>query len=1222
MRLIRRILLSLPVILLLLVIGIYGLLHSDFFWRWAGGKLVTLAEGECHCAISVDGIDGNPFDGLFFKNVVFATPEGEVIHAKSLEIKMSFWSLFRLSPLISKVAVMEPHLNIRQEKDGEWNIVKILPPPPKQLPVNIVKVKVDHILIINGEGEIAQGSQTQKFTNLDLDMDLDVENPVTPNQAIKVGKAMAGVTTSFGRVNLTSGFTYAHDSLEVQHFDIATGEKTLLSMVGKGNMTPGGEFQVNGKLDLPPQEIQKVWAKWPPTWDAATRFQVKGTRSQFNLTLTGKVQELSFDITGALGSQAGTWHYDLQGKAQHFNPDLLTIFDKSLAQKLDKVGPLDAKFHVQGTDLTFPPAQFSWNVEIEAFEYGSARVDKLKLSLTGDKNSQQVIGSIQGPVGDLSLEASGSLFSGKQGKFCLKLDSFKSAPLGLGVHDGTIITATLGGDFSSPGLDALDRLKVNGVMVANGTIGQHPLNDLYVSLAWSKNRLEIARGEVQLGNLTAELHGTLVGDKLDFSFQGQSGSGGNWPIPAQVGGQFSWEGTATGSLADPQVALKARGQGLAYEKFGMKTVNLNAQISGWPPAKGRIDFQATGVKTPVGVFSQANFRSDGGGKLWNYDLRATGPENAKIEVRGNADLGRYLVSADRAVIHLKNFTVQNQGPVEVILSPGLEVKPATFQVNKGRVSLQARITDQQASGQLDIQNLAAGLVAPQSLPLKGTISAHATLAGTARQPVLQGDLHLERGRYQEFELQAIQTSFSYRENRLTLEGSLKTKEQGPGLTWSGQVPMRLSLLPFSLARGQGEIRVVVQGNNINLSLLPALVKEVESAQGALNLQARIEGTISQPRVSGQVAWGAGAIKLRATGATYQLQPGEIRLQGDRITIPQLTLQSDGTMSLTGDITLSGFQPDEVRARVQINNFKAIDKLGSEAYINGAINLDGRWPKLALKGNVTIPQAHLRLSFLNLGPSTVNKDVILVRQQSPEKPLTPKPKAKKAKVQKESEVWKDLSVHLDVQAPNNIWIDDRLAKIEVAVNVAVRKQPGQELAYSGEVKALHGQVAIVGREFQVTRGVVTLPALPGAEPTVNARIQYEANDVILYAEATGPVSNPKIALGGEPAISETDWMAYLLYGRPVASLSREEQGALSAAGAFGGLATRMILKDLLGMAPPITKGLTISYQQRNDPLYRDDPYQVVINYRINRRFSVQSQVGGRNTGGDVLFNFDF
>jgi translocation and assembly module TamB len=405
-------------------------------------------------------------------------------------------------------------------------------------------------------------------------------------------------------------------------------------------------------------------------------------------------------------------------------------------------------------------------------------------------------------------------------------------------------------------------------------------------------------------------------------------------------------------------------------------------------------------------------------------------------------------------------------------------------------------------------------------------------------------------------------------------------------------------------------------------MLPGLVREVESAQGALSLQARVAGTISQPEVSGQVTWGAGSIKLRSTGTAYQLLPGEIRLQGNRLTIPQLTLQSEGAMTLTSDITLEGFQPDEVRARVQINNFKAIDKLGSQAFLDGAVTLGGRWPDLAVRGNLTIPKASFRLSFLNLGPTTVNKDVILVRESAAKKAQSQPSKPQKTRKQQESLVWRNLSVNLSIKAPNNVWVNDPLAKIEASVNIEVRKQPGQELAYYGEIQALQGQVAIAGREFQVTRGVVNLPATPGAEPTVSARIQYETNEVILYAEASGPVSNPKINLGGEPAISETDWMAYLLYGRPVAALSREQQGAVSAAGAFGGLAARLILKDLLGITPPVTKGLSISYQQRNDPLYREEPYQVVIQYRINRNFSVQSQVGGRNTGGDVLFNYDF
>jgi autotransporter translocation and assembly factor TamB len=1221
MRLLRRILLSLPIILLLLVVAVWVALHSDFFWHWAGGKLVTLAEGECRCAVKVGSIEGNAFDGLFFKNIAMVTTEGEVIRAKSLEVKISFWSLFRLSPLISMLAINEPYLDIHQEKDGEWNIIKILPPPPKELPVNIVKVRFDHIKINHGAGRITLSGQTREFSDLDVDTDLDLENPVTPNQAIKVGKALAGVTTPFGRVDLNSRFSYAKNYLVVEHI-IATSEgKRLLSLAGKGNMAPGGEFEINGKLDLPPEDIHRVWAKWPSTWDFATKFQVQGTRSQFNLALNGKVQEVNFDVTGAVGSKAGTWQYDLKGLAKHLTPDLLTIFDRSLALKLDKVGPVDTKFHVQGTGLSFPPDKFSWNLETEPFEYGTARMDQLKVNLAGNKESQQFLGSLTGPLGDLSLEASGALFTGKQGKFCLNLNSFKPAPLGLKVPEGTIITATVGGNFSSPGLKALDRLQVDVELVANGQIGQHPLNDAYIKALWSKNELKISQGSLRLGNVSADLHGAMVGNKVDFSFTGSSSREGNWPIPSKVGGQFSWEGTVTGSLSDPLISLKARGQELAYEKYGLKNVTLNAQISGWPPSKGRINFQAKGVRTPVGAFSQATFQSDGSGKLWNFDLKANGREKAKVAVRGSADFSRSSISIGRAYFNLDNLKAENRGPVEIVYSPGIEVKPATFSINKGKVSLQVSITENQATGSLNLQDLPTDLVLPQSLLLKGVISAQANLSGTARQPVIQGSIHLEPGHNQGFALQSVQTTFDYQENRLSLNGSLRTKEKGPGLTWSGQIPVRLSLLPFAFAKGQGGIQVVLKGENLNLSLLPQLARGVENAQGAIDLQVKVEGTMSNPQVAGRVGWGEGSIKLRATGANYQLLPGSIKLQGNRITIPQLTLQSEGTATLTGDIDLAGYAPADVRGRLQFNNFKAIDKLKSEAFLNGAINLGGKWPKLAVTGDLTIPKASFTLSFLNVGPTTVNKDVILVGQEPPEKTKTGK--GKKHSVATGLEVWKDLRMDMRIRASRDVKVDDPHAKIEVAMNIAVRKQPGQELVSSGEIRSRHGQVFIAGRNFQVTRGVVTLPPQPGAEPVVNGRIEYDtSSDVILYAEVNGPVSNPKITLGGEPAISQTDWMAYLLYGKPVAYLSQEQQSSVSAAGAFGGLAARVILKDLLGMAPSFTKGLSISYQQPSDPLYREDPYQVVINYRINRRISVQSQVGGRNSGGDVLFNFDF
>jgi autotransporter translocation and assembly factor TamB len=1243
MRLLRRILLGLAAFLLVLVVALWVVLHSTFFWRWAGGKLVNLAAGECRCAIQMGSIEGNAFDGIFFKNITMATSEGKVISAKSLEIKISFWSLFRLSPLITMLAVNEPHLNIHQEKDGEWNIIKILPPPPKQLPVNIIKVRFDHIQINHGDGKITVSGQTREFTNLEVDTDLDLEHPVTPDQAIKVGKALAGVTTPFGRVDLNSRFSYAKNYLDVEHLIVTSGDKKILFLAGTGNMAEGGEFQVKGNLNLPPRDIHKVWAKWPPTWDFATKFQVQGNRSQFNLTLNGKVQEVNFEVNGAVGSQEGTWHYDFQGKAAHLTPDLLAMFNRSLALKLDKVGPIDTKFHVKGTGLTFPPEKFSWNLETEPFEYGTARVDQLKVDLAGDKKNQQFLGSLKGPFGDLSLEASGTLFTGKQGKFCLNLDSFKPGPLGVKVPEGTVITATVGGNFSSPGLNALDRLQVDAELTANGQIGQHPLNDAYVKAVWSKNELKVSQATVQLGNVAAELHGALVGGNLNFSFQANSSREGNWPIPAKVGGQFSAQGTATGTLSDPQIALKASGHDLTYDKYAVKNFTLNAQIEGLPPSKGRINLQAKKVKTPTGVFSQATFKSDGSGKLWNFDLKANG-KSPKIALRGTADFGRSSITLAQAHIDLYNIKVQNQGPVELVYSPGIEVKQATFTIDKGKASVQAKITQDQATGNLTLTNLPADLVLPKSIPLKGIISAKATLSGTGRQPVIQGNFLLQPEQTKQAKqskqlekleqpeqqqqakqnqglgLQSVQATFTYQENRLSLNGSVKTKEKGVGLTLSGQMPVHISLVPFAFNWGQGGMQIVVKGEKLNLSLLPQLVKGVDDAKGPITLLVKVEGTMGNPQIAGKIGWGQGYIILRATGAKYQLLPGSINMTGNRITIPQLTLQSEGTATLTGDIDLAGYAPADVRIRLQFTNFKAIDKLKSEAFVNGAINLDGKYPNLAATGTLTIPKASFTLSFLNVGPTTVNKDVVLVREQAPEKKTS---KGKKPSVAKGTNVWKNLRVDIHVRAPRDVRVDDPHAKIEVAVNIEVRKQPGQELVYSGDIHARHGQVFIAGRTFHVTRGVVTLPSQPGAEPVINGRIEYDtSSDVILFAEVTGSASNPKITLGGEPAISETDWMAYMLYGKPVAYLSREQQSTVSAAGAFGGLAARVILKDLLGMAPSFTKGLTVSYQQPSDPLYREDPYQVVINYRINRRISVQSQVGGRNTGGDVLFNFDF
>jgi hypothetical protein len=90
------------------------------------------------------------------------------------------------------------------------------------------------------------------------------------------------------------------------------------------------------------------------------------------------------------------------------------------------------------------------------------------------------------------------------------------------------------------------------------------------------------------------------------------------------------------------------------------------------------------------------------------------------------------------------------------------------------------------------------------------------------------------------------------------------------------------------------------------------------------------------------------------------------LQNNRVTIPQLTLENKGTATLSGDITLAGFLPDEVGAKLRLDNFKAIDKLGSEALVSGAVNLSGRWPRPGRPGQPAHSPGHLPPQFSQSG----------------------------------------------------------------------------------------------------------------------------------------------------------------------------------------------------------------------------------------------------------------
>ncbi len=399
----------------------------------------------------------------------------------------------------------------------------------------------------------------------------------------------------------------------------------------------------------------------------------------------------------------------------------------------------------------------------------------------------------------------------------------------------------------------------------------------------------------------------------------------------------------------------------------------------------------------------------------------------------------------------------------------------------------------------------------------------------------------------------------------------------------------------------------------------------------MDIMAQVQGNPRHPQVSGQVRWGEGSIKLRFAGLPYRLLPGAAQLQGSKITIPEVLLQSGGTLRLSGDLTLQGFTPGHLEMRAQLLNFLALRREGSQAEANGALTLSGPFNHARLTGEILVPQATFATSFFQTGP---NPDIKLV-QPSPPEPAAPATGT--------LAFWRNMQVDFTLQSAGEVWVKNKDIQVDLAGSLRVSKAPGQErLAVAGVMRAEKGTIDIQGHAFKVAEGTVTLSGKPGVPGTLAGRATSEIEEVTLMLDISGPANKPALQFSSNPGLPPADVLSYLVYGRPAAALSREEYNTVGqqALGVLGGVTTQKIKEifgenaplvcDLsmrcgeqtVGVSKPLTKQLSVTFEHKTNPLYRDNTEQMRLEYKVNKYLGADSTMGTRNTGGDVLFNYDF
>lgn len=1232
--------------------------------NWGGASLLSLIQSKVNGKVTAREISGNPLTGITYKDLEISGPDGKpVLAADRLEIRLSLASIptFRLD--LGTLALTNPRVYLDRDKSGRWNVSHLLkaekptepaePAEPQGLMSRITTylfrgLDLSNLVVNGGELFITEDGPTRHFSEIDLKASLSLLNLGQPQQKAEVNIANLGITTPHGRVEMEAELAYSSGTARIGSLNLKLAGRHVVSLMGEVCRPP---YEKDGKAEfacaltgnLGPirgDQVQALWPRWPAPWDLAGTMSLSTTPEEIKLDLQGQIGKADCVVKGALKTRVKPAVFELDLDLKGLTKDQLKEIQDLKSQPVQGLSPVTARLHLQGTGLPWRPQSLETRLDLSPFRYRDLKVDKVRIELSGNAGSQKLQASVAGNFGSLDLGASGHLLPvgetgpGLSGNLTVQTKDLQPAMVGVAKLSGSSVTTSFTGKFRLPPNFSLAQLSLAGNLKANGRLNQRPLKGLTASFALEGKKLAISQADVQMAGLTASGRGTLTESGVDVTFKAAVSGSGTLPLPPGAAfASLTAEGAIRGPWKAPQVTLTAQARKVSFQGVSLESANLNGALAGWPALSGNLQLQGAGLRTPGGAFNRLNLNADGAGGRWQFQVAATSPQEPKFEAAGTADLAArpLVLNIARLSWHSQALTFKNKTSFQVRLLPGWEISPATFQIDGGAVTVAGLARDQELSGHLEVRNLDAGLLAPLGLPAEGKLNGRLTLAGTPRTPTLDGQIALSGGKINHIPIQTLTTTLNYQAEQAQVSGYLEIGPLHSRLIWKGSVPVKISLIPFAFALAQDGLNLRVHSERVNLSLLTSISKEVRTAEGPMDLVVEARGNPRQPQVSGYVRWSAGALKLHQAGTPYRLTPGEIRLQGDKIVIPGIVIQSDGTLRLSGEIVLAG--APKAQARLQMDNFLLLDRGGNEVWTNGFIDLKGPLSALVASGHLKVPKAKFRPTFFRTG---MDPDVILV-------PVKPKPQAEATAA---PAIYRNLRVDVTLENSGNAWLIDPMGKVEMIAHLKIRKDPGQKPAMSGEVRALQGTLDIEERTFTVKRALLRMPGVPGKPITIEGNAVHEMDDITLVLNVSGTMSNIQIRLESLPPLPPADVLSYLVFGAPAATLNKEQYMALGAQqlGVLGGISANKI-SEILGSTIPFLSGIKVKsgmvggrptvgvgkevvknvsvFVGRNLNEERGVyEQQVGIQYKVNKHLSVESQIGQRNSGADVLFNYDF
>jgi autotransporter translocation and assembly factor TamB len=439
--------------------------------------------------------------------------------------------------------------------------------------------------------------------------------------------------------------------------------------------------------------------------------------------------------------------------------------------------------------------------------------------------------------------------------------------------------------------------------------------------------------------------------------------------------------------------------------------------------------------------------------------------------------------------------------------------------------------------------------AGQSVNINAQVSFTANFK---QQPTLIGDFSLNlpantaitlrsEGQKKQLALGASSLTGTLRNNRLLATLDL-------ALTGQDYVRGNLQMATTGTKALSGKLNATIR----DFGVVETFAPDLSDVKGLLTADVTLSGTSQKPTVNGTMHLTGGALTVEQLGANFHDidMIATTPLLSDNVQIRGSAASGKGMLKMDGTI---GLQPEAgwpTAITLSGKDFEVAKLPEAEIAISPALKF-GRANNLSkISGELAIPKAIIKVEDIPENAVNVSPDEIILGETKPdEKSLTT------------SGLQTDITVSLgkavsfsgqglQTKLNGNLRVIDRASKMTLqgSINMA-------DASYKS-----YGQNLSVRKGQFVFNGPVDNPWL-----TVEAIRLSKSKKVTAILSLSGTLDSPQTRISSEPALPESEALAYLLTGSPLNQVSKSDSNMLASAAIAYGADQASWLAEQLGIS---------------------------------------------------------